>query len=118
MTNDPSTLNPGGAPKTPASPPATFNNRKLALMIRQLKEPKRNELRDVDQKHATIMIYIYRNEKLTMKQLRSMMKLSEITSYRYGSRLTELGLIKWKGSHKNGAYFITEKGKEFVEKNG
>jgi predicted transcriptional regulator len=118
MENDHTPSNAGDMVQAPAPDTRIFNQSKLKHALRQMKNPQRNEIRDVDGKQVTIMIYIYKNEKLSMKQLRSMMKLSDITSYRYGSRLTHLGLIKWKGSHRVGAYYLTEKGKEFVEKNG
>ena len=117
MENDNAPISSGDAVQ-PSAAAKVFNSGKLAHALRQLKNPQRNEIRDVDDRQVTIMIYIYKNEKLSMKELRSMMKLNKITSYRYGSRLTHLGLIKWKGSHRVGAYYITEKGKEFVEKNG
>lgn len=62
----------------------------------------------------TILIYLYKHDSLTAVKLRSMMKIPAITGFRYMAALTHAGLVKWRGSHKKGAYFITEEGKDFL----
>jgi hypothetical protein len=67
---------------------------------------------------AKILVHIYKNEGISLKQLRNLFKLSGITSYRHLGLLKRIGAIKWKGSHKAGGYIMTEEGREFVKTNG
>ncbi|HLG33408.1 MAG TPA: hypothetical protein VI757_00885 [Bacteroidia bacterium] len=46
-----------------------------------------------------------------------MFKLNKITGYRQAGALRKAGFIRWKGSHKRGAYVITDEGKNFIEEN-
>jgi hypothetical protein len=67
---------------------------------------------------AKILLHIYKNEGVSLKQLRSIFKLSGITSYRHLGFLKRIGAVKWKGSHKAGGYIMTEEGMEFVKTAG
>jgi DNA-binding MarR family transcriptional regulator len=115
ITTLPATPN---ANATTVPPKLIPNINKLATALRIAKGHRITYWRKSQDKQMTILVYLYNHEKLSMPALRNMMHFNKITSYRHTAVLKKLGLIKWKGSHKNGAYYITEKGKEFVEKNG
>jgi predicted HTH transcriptional regulator len=67
---------------------------------------------------AKILLHIYKNEGVSLKELRSIFNLTKITSYRHLGLLKRIGSVKWKGSHKAGGYIMTEEGKEFVKTEG
>jgi hypothetical protein len=67
---------------------------------------------------AKILVHIYKHEGVSLTQLRSLFNLSGITAYRHLGLLKRLCVVKWKGSHKAGGYYMTEDGKEFVKTNG
>jgi hypothetical protein len=94
------------------------NIQKLSAALRKAKNHKQSYWRQAQDKQMTILVHLYEHEKLSMVKLRSMMNYDKLRSYRHTAVLKHLGLIDWKGSHKNGAYVITEAGREFVERNG
>src|SRR5262245_24468360 len=70
---------------------------------------------EAQRQQADILIYLYKHHSLSAVQLRSQFRLNKITGYRQAGALIKAGLIKWKGSHKRGAYVITDEGKKFLE---
>jgi predicted HTH transcriptional regulator len=86
--------------------------------IRAAKKQKRIVLNQAAATQAKILVHIYKNEGVSMKQLRSLFNLTGITSYRHLGALKRIGVIKWKGSHKAGGYVLTDFGKKFVESDG
>ena len=103
-------------PQSSGNPPAKKEHNIKCLMSR-LQTERGIKRRDEEalRKQIGILLYIYEHGSLSMVLLRSLWKLNEITSKRHAAALKKAGLITWKGSHKRGAYMITEKGKKFVE---
>jgi len=79
--------------------------------IRGIKMPNYKAQRQ----QADILIYLYKHPSLSGVHLRSLFRLSNITGWRQAGALRKAGLIRWKGSHKRGAYVITDEGKKFIE---
>jgi DNA-binding MarR family transcriptional regulator len=88
-----------------------------AGLLNIAKKPKRFERKEGHREQVTILFHIYKHHSVSMKKLRSMMHLSDITLYRHMGSLKKLGFVKWKGSHKNGSYVMTDEGKNFIESN-
>jgi len=103
-----------------AAPNLSFqpNQAYLTAALRKAKNHKNDTIRMAQYRQVSILIYLYQYEKISMTALRAKWKYNKITSYRHTGALRKLGLIKWKGSHEKGAYYITDAGREFVEKNG
>lgn len=87
----------------------------LSWGIRRKRGIQRRSI-DAQRQQADILIYLYKHPSLSAKHLRSLFGLNKITGYRQAGALRKAGLIRWKGSHKRGAYVITEEGKNFIEK--
>jgi hypothetical protein len=91
--------------------------KKLTRRLRLAKEHKRIVRHAAAEEQVKIMLHVYYNEGVSLKKIRPLFKLSDITLFRHMGALRKVGFVIWKGSHKNGGYVMTDKGKEFVEKN-
>jgi predicted transcriptional regulator len=113
-------MNPETLPPTNANAVAkpSYNIPKLTSRLRLAKKPKRIVRHRAAEVQVKILLHVYNHEGVSLKKIRPLFKLTDVTLFRHMGTLKHLGFVKWKGAHRNGGYVMTAEGKEFVEKNG